>query len=86
MNRIHFNGSICINVFILIVFNLSIYRFLDIEAIYLQILFLKVLINLSAMGFTPCKVEQPRRGTELQENEVQKNQSIQKICLEKTYS
>ena len=32
------------------------------------------------MGFTPYK---PPWGTELQEKEVQKDQSIQEICLEK---
>ena len=38
------------------------------------------------MGFTPGKAEQPLRGMELQEKEAQKGQSIQEICLERTYS
>ena len=38
------------------------------------------------MGSTPCKAEDPLRGTELQEKEVQKGSSIQEICLERTYS
>ena len=38
------------------------------------------------MGFTPCKAEQPLRGMELQEKEAQKDESIQKVCLERTYS
>lgn len=33
---------------------------------------------------TPSKAEQPLRGTELPEKEVQKDQNIQKICLEET--
>ena len=32
------------------------------------------------------KVEQPLSGMELQENEAQKDYSIQEICLERTYS
>ena len=38
------------------------------------------------LGFTPCKAEKPLQGMELQEKEVQKDQSIQEICLERTYS
>ena len=38
------------------------------------------------LGFTPCKVEQPLQGIELQEKETQKDESIQEICLERTYS
>ena len=38
------------------------------------------------MGFTPCKAEEPLPGMELQEKEVQKDCSIQGICLETIYS
>ena len=38
------------------------------------------------LGFTQCKAEQPLWGMELQENEAQKDCSIQKVCLEGTYS
>ena len=38
------------------------------------------------MGFTLCKAEKPLRGKELQEKDAQKDYSIQKICLERTYS
>ena len=38
------------------------------------------------LGFTPCKAEQPLRGIELQEKDAQKDESIQEICLEITYS
>ena len=37
------------------------------------------------MGFTPCKIEQPLGGMELQEKETQKDYSIQEIGLERTY-
>ena len=49
--------------------------FLDI----LALIFLK-------LGFTPCKAEQPLQGMKLKEKEVQKDYSIQEICLERTYS
>ena len=39
-----------------------------------------------ALGFIPCKAEQPLRGMELQEKEAQKDYSIQEICLERTFS
>ena len=38
------------------------------------------------LGFTLCKAEQPLRRMELQEKEVQKDYSIQEICLERNYS
>ena len=38
------------------------------------------------LGFTPCKAEQPLRGTELQEKKHKKDYRIQKICLERIYS
>ena len=38
------------------------------------------------LGFTPHKAEQPLRGMKLQEKEAQKDESIQEICLERTYS
>ena len=38
------------------------------------------------LGFTPCKTGQPLKGIELQEKEAQKDNSIQEICLERTYS
>ena len=38
------------------------------------------------LGFTPCKAKQPLQGMELQEKEAQKDESIQEISLEKTYS
>ena len=38
------------------------------------------------MGFIPCKAEQPLRSMEFQGKEVQKDYSIQEICLERTYS
>ena len=38
------------------------------------------------LGFTPWKAEQPLQGTELQEKEAQKDQSLQEICLERTCS
>ena len=38
------------------------------------------------LGFSQCKAEQPLWGMELQENEAQKDYSIQEICLERTYS
>ena len=38
------------------------------------------------MGFTLCKAEKLLRGKELQEKDAQKDYSIQKICLERTYS
>ena len=36
------------------------------------------------LGLTPSKAEQPLRGMELQEKEVQKDYSIQESCLERT--
>ena len=38
------------------------------------------------LGLTPCQAEQPLRGMALQEKEAQKDYSIQKIYLERTYS
>ena len=38
------------------------------------------------LGFTPCKAEQPLQGMELQEKKAQKDQGMQEICLERTYS
>ena len=38
------------------------------------------------MEFTPHKAEQPLQGMELQEKEAQKDQSIQEISSERTYS
>ena len=38
------------------------------------------------MEFTPHKAEQPVQGMELQEKEAQKDQSIQEISSERTYS
>ena len=38
------------------------------------------------MGFTPCKAQQPLQGMDLQEKEAQKDQSIQQISLQRTYS
>ena len=38
------------------------------------------------LQFTPCKAEQPLWGMVLQEQEVQKDWSIEEICLERTYS
>ena len=37
-------------------------------------------------SLTPCKVEQPLKGMELQQKEEQKDQGMQKISLERTYS
>ena len=36
------------------------------------------------LGLTPCKAKQPRTGMESQEK-VQKEQTIQYVCLERTY-
>ena len=44
-----------------------------------------LLINF-LLGFTTCKAKQPLQGMELQEKEAQKDESIQEISLEKTYS
>ena len=41
---------------------------------------------LGLIWFAPCKAEQPLWGMELQEKEGQKDQSIQKICLERAIS
>ena len=41
--------------------------------------------SLFKLGLTPCKVEQPPRGTELQEKEAQKDKVIQKVFLKRTY-
>ena len=38
------------------------------------------------LRFTLYKAEQPLRGMELQENEAQKDYSMQEICLERTCS
>ena len=38
------------------------------------------------LGFTPCKADLPLQGIKLQEKETQKDQGIQEICLERTYS
>ena len=38
------------------------------------------------LGFTPCKAEQPLLAMELQEKKHKKDYTIQKICLERTYS
>ena len=38
------------------------------------------------MELTPCKAEQPLQGMELQEKEPQKDEIIQNISLERTYS
>ena len=38
------------------------------------------------LGFTPCKVEQPLQGMELQEKNHKKDYKIQKICLERIYN
>ena len=38
------------------------------------------------LEFTTCKAEQSLWGTELQEKETQKEERIQEICLEWTYS
>ena len=38
------------------------------------------------LEFTPCRVEQPLQGMELQEKEAQKDLGIQEISLERTYS
>ena len=44
-------------------------------------------INLTIqLGFTPCKVEQPLQGIELQEKKHKKDYRLQKICLERAYS
>ena len=43
-------------------------------------------IYIFSLVFTPCKAELPLRGMELQEKEAQKDQGIQEICLERTYS
>ena len=40
---------------------------------------------LKKLGFTPCKAEKSLRDMELQENEAQKDNSIQEISLERTY-
>ena len=45
-----------------------------------------IIIIFFQLGFTPCKSKQLLRGMELQEKEVQKDSSIQEICLERTYS
>ena len=44
-----------------------------------------LLINF-LLEFTTCKAKQPLQGMELQEKEAQKDESIQEISLEKTYS
>ena len=38
------------------------------------------------LGFTPCKAKQSLRGMELLQKETQKDQNIQEICSERTYS
>ena len=38
------------------------------------------------LGFIPCKAEQPLQGMELLEKETQKDEGVQEICLERTYS
>ena len=38
------------------------------------------------LGFTPCDAEQPLQGMELWVKEAQKDESIQEICFERTYS
>ena len=38
------------------------------------------------MGFTPSKAEQPLPGIKLQEKKHKKDNRMQKICLERTYS
>ena len=38
------------------------------------------------LQFTPCKAEQPLRGLKLQEKEVQEDQRINEICVERTCS
>ena len=37
------------------------------------------------LGFSPCKAKQPQQGMELQKKKVQKDESLQEICLEITY-
>ena len=41
---------------------------------------------LTNYGFTSCKAEQPLQGMELQEKEAQKDQNIQEMYSERTYS
>ena len=49
INRFHFNCSLIVLLDLLTIsYNFSIYTFSDIEVIYLQVLFLNVLINISA--------------------------------------
>ena len=38
------------------------------------------------LGFIPCKAEQPLQDMELLEKETQKDEGVQEICLERTYS
>ena len=42
---------------------------------------ISLIFSFFKLGFTPCKAEQPLRGMELQEREVQKDLSMQEICL-----
>ena len=42
--------------------------------------------NFFKLGFFPCKAKQPLWGKKLQEKEVQTDESIQEICLERTFS
>ena len=45
------------------------------------------IIDFLKLGFTLCKAEQPlQQGMELKEKEAQKDESVQEICLERTYS
>ena len=47
---------------------------------------LYIYIYFFELGFSPCKAEPPLQDMELQEKEAQKDYSIHKICLERTYS
>ena len=40
----------------------------------------------SVLLLTPCKAEQPQHSMELKEKEQQKDESMQKVCLERTNS
>ena len=47
---------------------------------------MKEFFQITSVGFTLCKVEQPLQGIVLQEKEAQKDWNIQEISLERTYS
>ena len=62
------------------------HRVLYFDHYYFWYIYIYIYIFFFYLGFTPCKVEKPLRGIELQKKKCKKDYSILEICLERTYS